>query len=186
MEDSAHFLLRSTGWEVLLWLSKSLELSSPCWKGSDFFFFLVIHGKILQLWKRPDQQGGKRNILLAISPSPLEKGQQTWRMPLHLGQSPAQEGSTVLWSLTWYHSYHCPEAAKGAPLRGSISVPFPSVCCRAPDRPLVHLPCAIKKAVQQLQLFTYLPWIWTQRWKTFCILLLHPWAILMPWISFFK
>lgn len=43
VEDSACFLLRATGWEVLLWLLKSMELSSSCWKGSDFFFFFFDH-----------------------------------------------------------------------------------------------------------------------------------------------
>lgn len=111
VEDSACFLLRATGWEVLLWLLKSMELSSSCWKGSDFFFFLIIHGKILHFWKRTDQQGGKQNILLVISPSSLEQGQQTWRVPLCLvsGTKPSsrgRQGTVVIDS--WYHSYCCP------------------------------------------------------------------------------
>lgn len=33
---------------------------------------------MLHILMRTDQQGGKQNILLVSSPSPLEQGQQAW------------------------------------------------------------------------------------------------------------
>lgn len=149
-EDSACFLLRATCWEVLLWLLKSLELSSSCWKGSDLFFcLLIIHGKILHFWKRPDQQGGKGNILIVISPCPFEQGQQTWPMPLHLfsGTKPSSRESGYHGLGTIPITVLCPEAAERTPLAGSVPVLFPSICCRALDTPPVRQPHAAKKAV---------------------------------------
>lgn len=149
VEDSACFLLRATGREVLLWLSKSLELSSSCWKGSDFSFF--CHSwENLTFFKEARSAGWEAkypacDLSLPIGARPADMAHASL-----LGQwdkSPAQEGGRVPWSLTLDTIpilVPCPEAAEGAPLTGSASVPFPSVCCRAPGTPPVHLPHATK------------------------------------------
>ena len=113
VEDSAHFLLWAADLGGSLAVEKpgafqlSLKRINWFWVG----FFLVIHGKMLHFWKRSDQQGWEWNILLVISPSPLEQGQQTWRVPFCSvsGTKPSSrgwQGTMVVDS--WCHSYRCP------------------------------------------------------------------------------
>lgn len=160
VEDSARFLLRATGWEVLLWLLRSLEISSSCWKGSDFFFFWSFMGKFYIFERGQISRVGSETSCLWSLPPHWSKASRcsVYLSAWSVGQSPAWEGGKVSQSLTLDTIpvvVPCPEAAEGPPLMGSVSVRFPSVCCRAPDTSLVCLPCATEKAVEQLQL--YLP-----------------------------
>lgn len=193
VEDSARFLLRATGWEVLLWLLRSLEISSSCWKGSDFFFFFFFGHS----WEN-------FTFLKEARSAGWEAKHPACDLFLPIGARPADVACTSplgqwdkvqLERVARYHSHwllipflslsHVLRQPRGHHLWAVSLCGFP---VSAAGHQTHHW---FVSHVQPKKLWnnfssTYLPWIWTQRWKTFCILLLYPWAILMPWISFFK
>lgn len=71
LDISAHFLLRAAGCGVLR-LFKGWSISAEESQELDIglgFFGGAVHREMQHFWKRPDQQGDKENIPLAISPS---------------------------------------------------------------------------------------------------------------------
>lgn len=125
-----------------------------------FFFFWSFMGKFYIFERGQISRVGSETSCLWSLPPHWSKASRcsVYLSAWSVGQSPAWEGGKVSQSLTLDTIpvvVPCLEAAEGPPLMGSVSVRFPSVCCRAPDTSLVCLPCATKKAVEQLQL--YLP-----------------------------